>query len=68
MTNFINISNHIIELTDDKKWEYFSCKYDALKKKDLKNVKTIKNYNEMKEYYNNFIKLQFNPLEKFING
>ena len=48
------IYNHIIELADDKKWEYFSCRYDALKKKDLKNVKTIKDYNEMKKYYEDF--------------
>jgi len=60
------IYRNLIDLINDKKWEYFSCRYDALKKNDLKNIKTIKDYNEMKEYYNNFIKLKFNPLEKFI--
>lgn len=57
----------IIGLAEDKKWEYFSKRFDALKNKDLKNVKTVKDYQEMKEYYENFKKLPLNPLEKNID-
>lgn len=59
------IYRNIIDLANDKKWEYFSCRFDALKNKDIKNVKTIKDYNEMKKYYEDFIKLPFNPLQTF---
>jgi len=57
---------HLIELPNDKKWEYFSLRYDALKNKDAKNIKTISDYREMKQYYEDFKKLKFNPLEKFV--
>ena len=61
------IYRSIINLAEDKKWEYFSKRFDALKNKDLKNVKTVKDYQEMKEYYEIFKKLPLNPLEKFID-
>ena len=58
------IYNSIISLANDKKFEYFSKRFDALKKKDFKNVKTIKDYIEMKQYYEEFIKLPFNTSQK----
>lgn len=58
------IYRSIISLANDKKFEYFSKRFDALKNKDYKNIKTVKDYREMKQYYEEFIKLPFNPLQK----
>lgn len=57
---------NIINLSKDKLYEYFSNRYDALKNKDYKNVKTISDYNKMKQYYEDFIKLPFNPLTDYV--
>ena len=61
------IYNNIVNLSKDKLYEYFSKRYDALKNKDMKNIKTIKDYNEMKQYYEDFKKLPLFPNETFID-
>lgn len=49
----------IVNLPNDKMWKYYSDKYDALKKKDIKNVKTIEEYREVKKWYEDFVKVPF---------
>ena len=80
MTNVYNIEymddkvyqyiyRSIIHLSDDKLWNHYSKKYDCLKKRNgltLKDIPTRKDWIEMHQYYENFIKLPFDPREQII--
>ena len=49
----------IVKLPNDKLWKYYSDKYDALKKKDIPNVKTIEEWREMRKWYDDFVHTPF---------
>ena len=61
------IYKSILFLSEDKLWNHYSEKYDALKAHDIKNVKTYEEWKVMHEYYENFQKKPFDPNYKFIN-
>lgn len=79
-TNVYNIENMddklyqyiyraIINLSNDKLWDHYSKKYDCLKNRNgltLKDIPVHKDWEEMTKYYEDFVKLQFNPQENFI--
>ena len=48
------IYTSIIRLSNEKMWNYYSEKYDALKKKDIPAVNTIGEYREIKKWYEDF--------------
>ena len=59
----------IIKLADDKLWEHYSKKYDCLRGRkglSLKDIPVRKDWIEMREYYDDFIKKPFNPNMKYI--
>ena len=58
----------IIELANDKLFAHYSKKYDALKGRyglTLKDIPTRKDWQEMHQYYENFVKLPFDPRVKY---
>ena len=58
----------IINLASDKLWNHYSYKYDCLKRRkglSLKEIPVLKDWQEMHQYYEDFIKLPFNPNDEF---
>ena len=58
----------IINLANEKLWNHYSFKYDCLKRRNglsLKEIPVRKDLIEMHQYYEDFIKLPFDPREKF---
>ena len=58
----------ITHLADDKLWDFYSKKYDALKKRNgltLADCPTVEDWHEMKKYYENFWNLPFSS-EKYL--
>jgi hypothetical protein len=80
MTNVYNIEyvddklyqyiyRSIINLSNDKLWEHYSKKYDSLKKRNgltLADCPTREDWKQMHQYYEDFIKLPFDPRETFV--
>ena len=60
------IYKSILFLSEDKLWNHYSKKWDALRAHDLKNVKTIKDWEEMHHYYEELPKKPFKPENKYI--
>lgn len=63
------IYRSIIDLPNDKLWNHYSKKYDCLKRRyglTLKDIPVKKDWEEMHQYYEDFIKMPFDPREKFI--
>lgn len=58
---------NIINLQKKKMYDYFSDRYDGLKRKDISLIRTVKDYRDMKKYYEDFIQLKFNPNESYIS-
>ena len=79
MTNVYNIEymddkvyqyvyRSIVNLPNDKLWNHYSKKYDCLKGRDglsLKEIPVLKDWKEMRQYYDDFIKLPFDPNMKY---
>jgi hypothetical protein len=64
------IYNSLINISSNKLWSHYSKKYDAVKQRhglNINDIPTVKDYKEMKQYYNDFIKKDFNPNLKFTN-
>jgi len=61
------IYKSILFLSEDKLWNHYSKKWDALRAHDLKNVKTIKDWEEMHKYYEELPKKPFRPENKYID-
>ena len=64
------IYRSIINLPNDKLWNHYSKKYDSIKRRnglDVKDIPTIGEWREMHQYYEDFIKLRFDPREVFID-
>ena len=56
-------------MPNDKLWNHYSKKYDCLKRRyglTLKDIPVKKDWEEMHQYYEDFIKMPFDPREKFI--
>jgi hypothetical protein len=80
MTNVYNIEysddrlyqyiyRSIIGLVNKELFEHYSKKYDCLKGRNglsLKNIPVHKDWEKMKQHYEDFIKLPFNPKETYI--
>lgn len=63
------IYRSIIDLPNDKLWEHYSKKYDCLKKRNglsLKEIPVLKDWKEMHQYYEDFIKVPFDPRQTFV--
>ena len=63
------IYRSIVNLPNDKLWNHYSKKYDCLKGRDglsLKEIPVLKDWKEMRQYYDEFIKLPFDPNMKYI--
>lgn len=61
------IYKSILFLSKDKLWNHYSKKWDALRAHDLKNVKTIKDWEDMHQYYEELPKKPFKPENKYID-
>lgn len=62
------IYRSIVNLPNDKLWNHYSKKYDCLKRRDglsLKEIPVLKDWKEMRQYYDEFIKLPFDPNMKY---
>ena len=58
----------IINLPKQKLFDHYGKKYDAVKKRNgltLNDIPTIEDWREMHQYYEDFIKLPFDPRETF---
>lgn len=81
MTNVYNIEysddklyqyiyRSIINLANDKIYEYYSKKYDVIKQRyglTLKDCPTRLDHIKMCQYYDEFLRLPFDPREKLVN-
>ena len=61
------IYKSILFLSEDKLWNHYSEKFDALRAHDKKGIKTIKDWREMHQYYEELPKKPFDPNFKYIN-
>lgn len=61
------IYKSILFLSEDKLWNHYSEKYDALKAHDIKGIKTIQQWREMNQYYEELPKKPFDPNFKYID-
>lgn len=63
------IYRSIIDLPNDKLWEHYSKKYDCLKGRNglsLKDIPVYRDWKEMHQFYEDFIKVPFDPRQKYI--
>jgi len=63
------IYRSIIDLPNDKLWEHYSKKYDCLKGINglsLKDIPVYRDWKEMHQFYEDFIKVPFDPRQKYI--
>lgn len=59
----------LIKIPNKKLWEHYGKKYDAIKKRyglTINDIPTVKDHQEMKQYYDKLLHENFNPNEKYI--
>lgn len=56
----------LIKLSEEKFWDFYSLKFDALKKKDVDNYQSVSQWKEMRDWYDKFLHTPFEGDKKNI--